>query len=177
MSTQTYGLVAEFAAADALLKATQHARANGYTKLEAYSPFPVKGLAEAVGASFNGIAPAVFLGGALFAGGMYLLEVIWSVWGYPFNIGGRPFFSWPAFVLPALEVTFLGASTCGFIALLILNRLPKYYHSIFNTPNFERASRDRFFVCITADDPQFEPDKTRRFLETLTPLKVSEVAR
>lgn len=177
MSARTYGLVAEFAQADALLKAAQRARADGYTRLEAYSPFPIEGLADALGARFNGIAPAVLLGGVLFAAGMFLLEVVWSLWGYPFNIGGRPYFSWPAFVLPALEVTFLGGSVFGFIALLVLSRLPKYYHPIFNAPDFDRASSDGFFLCVEADDPRFDSSKTRQFLEALTPIRVSKVER
>jgi hypothetical protein len=168
-------LIAEFDSAQALMAAARGAREQGYRKLEAYSPFPVEGLAKVVGMRFNGIAPAVFAGGAVVAAGMYLLQAITSVWAYPFNIGGRPHFGWPAFVLPALELTFLGAALAGVVTMLILNRLPKYYHAVFNTPRFERASRDRFFLCIESDDPQFELEKTRQFLSTLSAISVAEV--
>jgi hypothetical protein len=175
MNAPLYGLVAEFTSADSLLEAARCARAAGYEKLEAYSPFPIVGLAETIGMRFNGIAPAVLLGAALFAGGMYLLQVISSLWGYPFNVGGRPYFSWPAFILPALEVSFLGAAVAGLMAMLMLNRLPKYYHPMFNAPGFERASCDRFFLCITADDAEFDPGKTYQFLQTLGPIALNEV--
>jgi hypothetical protein len=176
MSAPLYGLMAEFASADVLLRAAQRARADGYKHLEAYSPVPIAGLSEAVGMRFNGIPLLVLLGAGLTAAGIYLLQVITSVYGYPFNIGGRPDFSWPAFVLPALELTFLGAAVAGVIGMLFLNRLPRYYHPAFNAPNFERASRDRFFLCIAKDDPQFELDKTRQFMETLRPAAISEVS-
>jgi hypothetical protein len=177
MSAPIYGLMAELESAEALLYAAQRAHNEGYRKLHAYSSFPIEGLAEAVGMRFNGIAPSMLVGGALTAGGMYLLQTLWSVWIYPFNIGGRPHFSWPAFVLPALEVTFLGAALAGVIAMLISNRLPKYYHSVFNTPNFDLASRDRFFLCIQADDPRFDYEKTGQFLKTLSAVRISEIER
>jgi hypothetical protein len=172
-----YGLMAEFASPELLLTAAQRARAEGYERLEAYSPFPVQGLSEAIGMRFNGIPLLVLLGAALTAGGMYLFQAISSVYGYPFNIGGRPDFSWPAFILPALELTFLGAAVAGVIGMLILNRLPRYYHPAFNAPGFDRASRDGFFLCIAADDPAFELNKTRQFLETLSPATISEAQR
>ncbi|MGI8740615.1 MAG: DUF3341 domain-containing protein [Gammaproteobacteria bacterium] len=175
MNAAIHGLVAEFVTPDELLEAARRAGAQGYKNLRAYSPFPVEGLSEVLGLRFNGIAPMVLIGAVLFAGGLFLAEVIWSVWAYPFNIGGRPHFSWPAIILPALEVTFLGAAVFGFAALLIFNRLPKYYHPIFNTPGFERASRDRFFLCIPADSPGFDLAVARRFLQTLSPATISEV--
>jgi hypothetical protein len=172
-----YGLIAEFTAPERLLEAVRRARLEGYRKLEAYSPFPVEGLVEAVGKEVNGIPFAMLIGAILAAGGLYLFETISSVWSYPFNIGGRPDFSWPAFVLPALEVTFLGAGLAGFIAMLILNRLPKYYHPVFNAPHFDRASRDRFFLCVEATDPQFDLERTRQLLEGLAAIRISEIER
>lgn len=177
MSAPIHGLMAEFESAEALLHAAQRARVQGYKKVEAYSPFPIEGLSDAVGMRFNGIPPLVLLGAALTAGGMYFTQIISSVYGYPFNIGGRPNFSWPAFILPSLELTFLGAAVVGVIGMLILNRLPKYYHPDFNAPRFERASRDAFFLGIAAEDRQFELEKTRQFLQQLRPAAISEVQR
>jgi hypothetical protein len=177
MSAPLYGLVAEFTAPERLLEAARRARLDGYRKLDAYSPFPIEGLADAVGQRFNGIPVAMLVGAILAAGSLYLFETISSVWSYPFNIGGRPHFSWPAFVLPALEVSFLGAGLAGFIAMLILNRLPKYYHPVINTPHFDRASRDGFFLCIEATDPHFDLERTRQLLEGLAAIRISEIER
>ena len=171
-----YGLMAEFETPEALLAAAQAAHARGYRRLDAYSPFPVEGLAEAIGFTKNRI-PMIVAGGGLLGGGLaYFMQWYVNVVDYPLNVGGRPYHSWPSFIPITFELTILFASFAAIIGLFVLNRLPQPYHPAFNAPHFERASQDRFFLCIEADDEQFDREATRDFLLTLRPAAVSEVA-
>ncbi len=173
---QLYGLMAEFAEADGLLAASEKVRDAGYHDFDAYTPFPIDGLGEAVGHKRSPIPILVFAGGltgALTAFGMmYSSSVIF----YPINSGGRPLNSWPAFIPITFELTILFAALTAVVSMFFLNKLPMPYHPVFNVPAFQRASQDRFFLCIEADDPKFDLAKTRAFLEGLGPEKVSEVA-
>jgi hypothetical protein len=170
-----YGLVAEFADAQALCAAARHVRAHGYTRAEAYSPFPVDGLDEVLGAPRDWVAPAALLGGILGGAGAYFLQWYAAVVDYPVNIGGRPLHSWPAFIPATFELTILGAALAAVVAMLALNGLPQLYHPLFEVDEFELASRNRFFLCLPAHDPVFAPGPARALLEERGPLLLREV--
>jgi hypothetical protein len=171
----THGLAAEFASHEALLKAARTARDQGYTRMDAYTPFPVEGMPRALGRKPTRLPLLVLIGGILGGSAGYIMQWYANVVSYPMNIGGRPLQSWPLFIPITFELTVLGAALSAFFGTLLLNRLPQPYHPIFHAPNFERASIDRFFLCIEAHDEKFDPLVTRRFLESLEPLAVSEV--
>lgn len=172
-----YGLLAEFPDPDQLLHAARLVRDAGYKRIDAYTPFPVHGLPEALGFTRTRI-PLVFLIGGI-AGcvlGFYMQYWMNAV-DYPVNIGGRPLNSWPAFIPVTFECTVLVSALVGVLGMLALNGLPRPHHPLFNVKRFDRASVDTFFLCIEARDPQFHAETTRRFLQTLTPLTVMEVPR
>jgi hypothetical protein len=162
-----YGLMAEFDSATTLFEAAQKVRAAGFTKTDAYSPFPIHGLAETLGFKEH-IIPKIVLGagitGAL-AG--YGLEFWTQAVDFPMNIGGRPYFAWVSFIPPAFETTILFAAFSAVISMIVLNGLPQPYHPVFNAPRFERASQDGFFLAIEATDPKFDTVRTREFLTSL----------
>jgi hypothetical protein len=170
-----WGLMAEFATADALLAAAQAARAAGYTRVAAYSPFPVEGLAEAVGFARNRVALVTLLGAIL--GGLLGYGMQWysAVVDYPLNVGGRPLHSWPMFVPVTFELTVLGGALAAFAAVIIGNRLPDLAHPVFEARDFEHAMRDRFFLCLRADDPRFDARRSAAWLDAREPLQRSEV--
>ncbi|SPJ17588.1 Transmembrane protein [Burkholderiales bacterium] len=169
-----YGLIAEFSSPADLLHAARSAHGAGYRRVEAYSPMPVEGLAEALGSHGNRISLLALAGGIL--GGVLTFALQWySVTvDYPLNIGGRTP-AWPGLVPSTFEMTVLGAALAAFFGTLLGNGLPRLYHPVFNEPGFSAASSDRFFLCIEAADPRFDTQHTRRFLEQLQPLKVSDV--
>ena len=173
-----YGIIAEFDDPDALLAGTLRAREAGYTHMEGYSPLPIHGLAEALDFNDFRIPKFAFAGGL--AGGLTGLMGLWytSVVDYPWNVGGKPLFSWPQFIPIAYEATILFAAGTTFLSCWALSGLPKPYHPIFNAKNFERASQDRFFLCIEITDPIYSADETPNFLARLSGvLNVSEVER
>jgi hypothetical protein len=170
-----YGLIAEFENPDELLAAAHRARAEGYRRMDAFTPLPVEGLAEAVGFEKTHLPLVVLLGGLCGCVGGFLLQYYPSVIDYPLNIAGKPFNSWPAFVPVTFEMTILGAALSAVFGMLAMNGLPTPYHPVFNVPRFELASRNRFFLCIKARDPKFDPAKTREFLTGLKAREVSEV--
>jgi len=171
-----YGLMAEFDDPAKLLAAARLARGAGYRRMDAYSPLPIEGLAEAIGFRHTRLPLIVLIGGIVGCVGGYLLQYYVSVIAYPLNIGGRPFHSWPAFIPVTFEMTILVAAVSAVVGMLALNRLPMPYHPVFNVPRFALATRDRFFLCIEATDPRFEREGTRRFLEGLGPREVYDVA-
>ncbi len=175
---KVYGIVAEYDDPDDLLKAAKTAYAEGYRDLDAYSPLPIHGLSEAIGFHKTRLSWFTLAAGLTGAATGFGLQTFAHVYHYAYDIGGKPFFSWPAFIPITFECTILFAAfTTGF-AMLGLNGLPMPYHSVFNAKNFERATSDRFFLCIEAKDPRYDAQKTRGFLERLNPrpLEVSEVA-
>ncbi len=164
-----YGLLAEFARPEQVLHATRAAWEAGYREMDAYSPYPVEGLATALGMKRSRISSVVFCGAAVGASVGFLMQYYSMVVDYPFNSGGRPLNSWPAFIPVSFEVLILIASLSAFLGMLFLNGLPRPNHPIFNAPGFERASQDRFFLCIEATDPRFDPRATFEFLGHLCP--------
>ncbi|HEY2802093.1 MAG TPA: DUF3341 domain-containing protein [Chthoniobacterales bacterium] len=171
-----YGLAAEFETAEELMHAAEEAYGEGYRQMDGYTPFPIEGLAKALGKS-NRMPLLVLLGGILGGCSAYFMEWFANVISYPLNVGGRPLHSWPSFIPITFELTVLGASLTAFFFSLGLSGLPKPYHPMFNLPEFERASQDRFFLCIETVDPRYDKARTRAFLEGLRPLMVKEVAK
>jgi len=170
----TYGLIAEFESHEQLLQAAERAYAEGFRRMDGYAPFPVEGLAEALGRRTR-LPLLVLIGGIVGGLSAYYMEWDANLISYPINIGGRPLNSWPAFIPITFELTVLGAALTAFFFSFGLNGLPKPYHPVFNVPEFERASQDRFFLCIEATDRIFHPEQTREFLQSLNPLMIAEV--
>jgi hypothetical protein len=175
MSNDMYGLLAEFATADALLDAARRARERGFRHIEAYAPFAVDGLDKAVGFSRNRVPLVALLGGLAGGIGTYFLQWYAAVIDYPVNVGGRPLHSWPSFIPPTFELTILGAAIAAVIGMLVMNGLPRLHHPLFNVPEFDLATRNRFFLCLVARDPQFDGEQAKKFLQDLQPLLVREV--
>ena len=169
-----YALLAEFADPQSLIAAVTRCRER-YRDVDAYAPYSVDGLAEALGVRKNRVPLVTLIGGLIGGAGIYFLQWYSAVVDYPINSGGRPLNSWPVFIPPTFELTILGAALAAFFGMLFLNGLPKLHHPIFNAPEFELASRNRFFVAIRATDPAFDTTRTRAFLESLGPIRVSEV--
>lgn len=170
-----YGLMAEFASPETLIEAARQAHAAGFRRMDAYSPFPVEGLAEALGFHGSRVPLIVLIGGILGCLGGFLLQYWVAVIDYPINIGGRPLNSWPAFIPVTFEVTILIAALSAVFGVLALNGLPMPYHPVFNVERFELASRNRFFLCIEATDNQFDLENVRRFFESVGSQGVYEV--
>jgi hypothetical protein len=171
-----YGVMGEFETPEKLLHAVEKVREAGYRRFEAYSPFPIEGLSEAMGLKRN-LVPLITLIGGLTGGiGGFGFQYWVAAITYPLNIGGRPFNSWPAFIPVTFELTILGASLAAVFGMLALNGLPQPHHPVFNVHRFSHASADRFFVCIESRDPKFQLAETARFLQGLEAHHVSEVS-
>jgi hypothetical protein len=167
--------MAEFDNPHDLLIAVQQARTRGFRRMDAYTPFPVDGLAEAFGYRRTWVPFIVLIGGVVGAIGGYFLQYYLVAVDYPINVGGRPLNSWPAFIPVTFELTVLVAALAAVFGMLALNRLPMPYHPVFNVPRFALATRDRFFLCIEATDPRFDGETTKRFLEGSGAREVVEV--
>jgi len=172
----TYGLIAEFEDPTALVSATHRAYQAGYRRMDAYSPFPIEELTEALGAHHSRLPLIVLIGGLCGCIGGYLLQYWAATMAYPVNVGGKGLHSWPAFIPITFECTILVAALSAVFGMLALNGLPMPYHPVFNVSRFALASRNRFFLCIESTDPRFDPGETRRFLHTLGPREVTTVA-
>lgn len=175
LQTPIYGLLAEFPGEHELLVASRAVRDAGYRKIDAYTPVPVNGLSEALGLQKSRV-PLLVLCGGLIGLATGLLLQYWSMHiYYPLNVGGRPTDSWPAFIPPAFELTILFAAFAAVFGSFALNKLPQPYHPVFNVRSFEKVSTDGWFLAIEASDPRFDYGATRRFLESLAPVEVSDV--
>ena len=170
-----YGLMAEFDSPQELLDAAQKTHGAGYKQIDAYSPFPIEGLADAVGFHKNYVSLVVLICGMLGGLSGYLLQYYVAVISYPVNIGGRPYHSWPSFIIVTFELTILFGGVSAAVGMLALNGLPQPYHPVFNVPEFARASDNRFFLVVASNDPKYDAARTREFLKGLAPRAISEV--
>ncbi len=170
-----YGLMAEFAAPDVLIRAIRETRRAGYRRVEAYTPYPIEEVSEALELRRSKMPLLVLIGGLCGLSGGYLLQYWINLWAYPMNVGGRPMHSWPAFIVPTFEMTILFAALFAVFGMFALNGLPQPYHPVFNVERFAEASRDHFFLVIEAVDPKFEPAATADFLRRLDAREVAEV--
>jgi len=177
---ELYGIAAEFETVEDLRAAAIRLFDARYRKVHFYTPYPVKGLAG----MFRGmndwvryllVSPLIFIGGFVGAATGIAMQEYANLIDFPINIGGRPLNSWPAFIPITFELTILFASFGGVLAFLVLNRLPQFYHPIFNARDFERATQDRYFLCIEVEDPKFDWQKTRALLEATKAVLVEEV--
>jgi ActD protein len=174
-TTDLYGVLAEFGDAASLAAAARAARAAGFRRFDAYSPIPLEDLEDTLPATPGRLPLLTFVGGLLGGLGGYALQYYVAVIANPLNVGGRPLHSWQAYVPVIFEMTILGASLAAVLGMLALNGLPRPHHPLFNVPEFKLASRDRFFLCVEARDPQFDLEKARQFLASLSPRGLWEV--
>jgi hypothetical protein len=172
-----WALMAEYSDADALLSAARQARAAGFTRIEAYAPFAIDGLAEAIGYTHSRVAFWTVVGGMVGGVAAYALQWYSATIDYAINVGGRPTHSWPMFVPVTFEMTILGAALAAVISLFVGNGLPNLHHPIFDAPDFDLAMRNRFFLALRCDDPTFAYEAADRLLDASAPLRRFEVAR
>jgi hypothetical protein len=175
MNLPLYGIAAEFDDATTLMRAVHGVRAAGYTRMDAYTPFPVEGLIEAMPSRPTMLPYIILAGGFIGLVGGFGMQYWCLAVAYPFNVGGRPLFSWPMFIPVTFELTILCASLAAVLGMLALNGLPMPYHPMFHVPRFALASRDRFFLCVMANDPKFNALETTQLLADLGAREVSEV--
>jgi hypothetical protein len=173
----SYGLMAEFDSPSAIVAAARRVYDAGYRRINAYSPFPIEELSEAIGFHHDRVALVTLIGGILGGLGGFALQYWTSAIDFPINVGGRPLLSLPAFIPVTFECTILLASFGAFVGNLLMNRLPQPYHPAFNVPSFARASQDRFFLCVKSDDPMYSETRTRAFLKGLGAIEVSNVEK
>jgi hypothetical protein len=170
-----YGVMAEFHSSEELIEAVHKAREAGFRNMDAYTPYPIEELSHALGHHRSKL-PAIVLGGGIMGAiGGYALQYWTQVMVYPMNIGGRPYHSWPAFIVPTFETTILAAALSAVLGMFFLNGLPQPYHPVFNVPRFALASRDRYFLVIESRDPKFDRDAVHRLLTDLHATEVADV--
>jgi len=173
--SSVHGLMAEFDSAQELVTAAHRTHDAGYHKIDAFSPFPIEGLAEAIGFHKNRVPFVVLVGGIIGGLSGHLLQYYVAAITYPTNIGGRPYHSWPSFIVVTFEMTILFAGLSAVFGMLALNGLPMPYHPVFNVPEFKKASESGFFLVISSTDPKYDDARTREFLKGLAPRMISEV--
>jgi Protein of unknown function (DUF3341) len=176
MAERAYGLLAEFDSPEALTAAAKQARAAGYVRLDAFTPFPVEGLAQILRLPRPKISWVGLIGG-FSGGGFALLMQCYTNYDFPLNVGGRPLYAISAFAVVMFELTILFSALSMIVAMLWQNGLPRLNYPLFSAPQFHRASKDRFFLCIGADDGKFEKEETTGFLRQLGAASVEWVLR
>jgi len=167
MSEKNYGIMAEFDTPGAVLEAAKKVRAEGYSRWDVFSPFPVHGLDKVMGLgnSYVGLFSLVFGGGAFLG----TLGLIWycNTFDYPLVVGGKPMFSMPMSFVPAYILLVLAAAIGAFVGMVALNQLPRHHHPLFNKKRFELVSRDKFYLVVGSADPKYSETETRKLLEEL----------
>ena len=171
-----HGLLAMFETADGMTHAVEKAAAAGYTRMDCFSPYPVGEAADALKFPKSEMGAIMFLGGLTGACAGFFMQYWCNTYGYSLNIGGRPYLSWPSFIPITFEMMVLTTALSGLFGLIALCGLPRYNHPLFNSANFDRATKDRFFLCIEAIDPKYSAADTKAFLESLNPEAVEEVS-
>lgn len=172
---ELFGVMAEFRTPQDLLHGIEKARSSGYTRMDAYTPYPIEKVIDALGFHHTKVPLVTLIGAMAGMSGVFGLAYWVSVIEYPLNIGGRPFFSWPAFVPVTFEGAVLIGGLSAAIGMIVLNGLPSPYHPVFNVPRFKAASRDGYFLCVEATDPRFDADAVRQVLESAHPVEVNDV--
>ncbi|KAA0224741.1 MAG: hypothetical protein AKCLJLPJ_01684 [Fimbriimonadales bacterium] len=175
VKTDLFGIVAQYEDSDQLIEAARRARDAGYTKMDGYAPFAIEELPDILGNRDDRIPWVMFFGGMFGAIGGFGLQVWVANVDYALNIGGRPNISWPSFVPVTFECMVLAAAISGLVGMIALNGLPRPHHPLFDAPDFERVTQDRFFLCIESSDPNFDRDSVAKFLESTGAISVSEV--
>jgi hypothetical protein len=170
-----HGVMGEFATPIDLVNAIEKVKEAGYTKLDAYTPFPIEETWEALGHHKSPVPLIVLIGGIIGGLGGFFLQYWVSVIEYPINVGGRPFNSWPAFIPVTFECTILGAVLSAVAGVFIINGLPEPYHPVFNVQRFAFASRNRYFLCVEARDPKFNRDEIHKLLLELSASEATDV--
>jgi ActD protein len=171
-----FGVIAVFGTPDAVRNAAEQVRRSGYRAFEAYTPYAVEGLDRIVDPGSKAFLPLLMFAGAILGAALaYWIQYWDEAWNFPLNVGGRPYNSWPAFAVSTFEFMLLASISAGFFGMLAVSRLPMLYHPIFEAKAFERASRDRFVICIEAADPSFDVDSIRALFEQLGAERIEEV--
>ena len=170
-----YGVMAEFENPSDLVAAARRTYEAGYRRINGYSPYPIEELSEAIGFTHTSLPLIVFIGGLLGGLGGFFMQYWMEVIDYPLNVGGKPYNSWPAFIPIMFECTVLCAAFAAVLGMLVLNKLPQPYHPVFNAPNFALATRDRFFLVVEANDPQFEHETVVGLMKSLNAQDVCDV--
>lgn len=171
-----FGMIAEFDDPDRLVDAVRRARTAGFSNLDSYSPYPLEDMPPALGFHEQRVAWLTLAGGLFGAAIGYGMQ-LFTNWDFPIDIGGRPLFAWQPFMLITFELSVLFAVLAAVFGMLLLNRLPRLHHSVFDVPGFERASVDRFFLIIFGNDDRFDLTETRGFLESLAPRNIRMVGK
>lgn len=170
-----HGYLIEFADGDALAAGTKKAYAEGYRRMDTFSPYPVADACDALGFPKSEMATIMMIGGFTGAFAGFFMEYWCNTYGYTLNVGGRPWFSWPSFVPICFEMMVLTTALSGLFGLMALCGLPRLNHPLFAMPQFDRATRDRFFLCVEASDPKYDSERTKAFLGTLNAVSIEEV--
>ena len=174
--SEPHGIVGVFATPEGVRDAAAQLHSLGFRAVEAYTPYPVEGVGELLHPGRKRFLPALMCVGAIFGAGWgYFIQYWGEALDYPLNVGGRPYNSWPAFIVGTFEFMLLVTVAAGMFGLLAASRLPRLYHPIFNAEAFERASRDRFLLCVEARDPGFEPNTIRRVFDAHGAESIAEV--
>ncbi len=174
MSTEIHGLAAAFADPEEFVAALRRVRGAGYTQVETYTPFPIEELGELLPVRPRLIPWIMFSAAMIGASGGYFMEW-YATHDFPINVGGRPLTSWPAFIPVTFELAVLTSALVGVCTFFCVARFPRLHHPMFSAVGFSRASQDRFFLCLRATDPRFDPAATRDLLRELHPETLQEV--
>jgi hypothetical protein len=172
-----YGLIGEFRASEEAVAAAQELREAGFARWDVYGPAPLEGIVRAVPTRRGIVITAIMFTAAIVGACWgYFLQYWDAVIAFPINVGGRPLNGWPGFVPSAWEICALFTVYGGFFAFLAVCRLPRLYQPIFAAPHFERATQDRFFVCVEATDAQYNVGRLREMFARHGVIESSEVS-